>query len=120
MRNRDYVLWFVGGTVSSFGSVVSAAAYPMLVLFVTGSAAQAGIVAAAESLGMLFTLLIGRVTSGITFLAYSLTWLGPAGAGVLAAVVGAPAAGLIVAGVLASLALVSHFVKALHLLDEEP
>jgi MFS family permease len=61
LRNRDYILWLLGDTVSNFGSVLSAAAYPMLILFVTGSAAQACLVAAAESLGMLFTLLIGGV-----------------------------------------------------------
>jgi MFS family permease len=61
--------------------------------------------------------LTGRVTSTITFLAYSLTWLGPAGAGFLTSTLGAPSAGLIVAGVLLVLAIASHFVKSLHLLD---
>ena len=58
-RNRDYVGWWIGETVSDFGSSLSVVAYPLLMLLVTGSAARAGIVGSAVSVGMLATLLIG-------------------------------------------------------------
>jgi MFS family permease len=43
-RNRDFVLLQVGQTLSTIGSESTAIAYPLLVLAVTHSAAQAGIV----------------------------------------------------------------------------
>ena len=43
-RNRDFVLLQVGQTLSTIGSEATALAYPLLVLAVTGSPAQAGIV----------------------------------------------------------------------------
>ena len=45
-RNRDYVLLWCGQAISEIGSSVSSLAFPLLVLAVTGSPAQAGIVAA--------------------------------------------------------------------------
>jgi MFS family permease len=43
-RNRDFVLLQVGQTLSTIGSESTAIAYPLLVLAVTGSPAQAGVV----------------------------------------------------------------------------
>src|SRR5260370_32608194 len=45
-RNRDYVLLWYGQAISTIGSSVSELAFPLLVLAVTGSPAQAGLVAA--------------------------------------------------------------------------
>jgi MFS family permease len=45
-RNRDYMLLWFGQIMSSLGTRVSGLAFPLLVLAVTGSAAQAGIVGA--------------------------------------------------------------------------
>jgi MFS family permease len=47
-RNRDFVLLQVGQTLSTIGSEATAIAYPLLVLSLTHSAAQAGIVAFAR------------------------------------------------------------------------
>lgn len=58
-RNRDYVGWLAGESLSMLGTSMSTFAYPVLVLFATGSAAQTGIVAAASNVGSLLTLLIG-------------------------------------------------------------
>ena len=58
-RNRDYTGWWIGETVSDFGSALSTVAYPLLILAVTGSAARVGIVGAADSVGGLVTMLIG-------------------------------------------------------------
>jgi MFS family permease len=58
-RNRDYTGWWVGETVSGFGTALSVVAYPLLILAVTGSAAGAGAVEAAVSIGGLVTMLIG-------------------------------------------------------------
>ncbi len=49
-RNRDYLLLWSGQAISSLGSNVSAFAYPLLALFLTGSPAQAGL------MGALYTL----------------------------------------------------------------
>ena len=43
-KNRDFVLLFSGQAVSSIGSQISFIAFPLLVLLLTGSPAQAGIV----------------------------------------------------------------------------
>jgi MFS family permease len=44
-RNRDFVLLWTGQTVSVFGSTVSTLAFPLLVLAITQSPAQAGVTA---------------------------------------------------------------------------
>src|SRR5215470_4790037 len=49
-RNRDYVLLLSGQLVSSVGTQVSMLAFPLLVLAITHSPAQAGIVAALRGL----------------------------------------------------------------------
>jgi MFS family permease len=53
--------WLVGETLSRLGTSLSTFAYPLLILFATGSPTQTGIVAAAGNIGSLVTLLIGGV-----------------------------------------------------------
>lgn len=48
-RNRDFTLLWSGQVVSTVGMRVSALAYPLLVLYLTGSSLQAGLVASAQS-----------------------------------------------------------------------
>ncbi len=48
-RNRDYILLWLGQTISVVGTQVSQLAFPLLVLALTQSPAQAGFVAAARS-----------------------------------------------------------------------
>jgi MFS family permease len=56
-RNRDYLLLWSGQTVSSLGSGVSQLAFPLLVLALTHSPAQAGIAGALRTLPyFIFTL----------------------------------------------------------------
>jgi MFS family permease len=49
-RNRDYLLLWGGQTLSNIGSGVSRIAYPLLVLAITGSPAQAGLIGALRAL----------------------------------------------------------------------
>jgi predicted MFS family arabinose efflux permease len=49
-RNREFAALWVGQTVSQFGTSLSAFTYPLLVLALTGSAAQAGLVGAVLTL----------------------------------------------------------------------
>lgn len=58
-RNRDYVGWLIGESLSGLGTSLSTFAYPLLILFATHSAARTGIVAAAANIGGLSTVLIG-------------------------------------------------------------
>ena len=59
-RNRDFVLLQTGLLLSSAGSQMTAIAYPLLVLALTGSAAKAGVVAFVRLLAMaLFALPAG-------------------------------------------------------------
>jgi MFS family permease len=61
-KNRDYMLLWSGQAVSIVGTQVSQIAFPLLVLAMTHSPAQAGLVAAARSLPyLLFTLLAGAL-----------------------------------------------------------
>lgn len=61
-RNRDYMLLCSGQTVSIIGSQVSLTAFPLLVLALTHSPTQAGIVVAAQTLPyLLFTLPAGAL-----------------------------------------------------------
>ncbi|HEX8033958.1 MAG TPA: MFS transporter [Ktedonobacterales bacterium] len=53
-RNRDYMLLWSGQTVSSVGTQVSQLAFPLLVLALTGSPAQAGIAGALRALPYVF------------------------------------------------------------------
>lgn len=56
-RNRDYTLLWVGLAVSTLGSRASTAAYPLLVLSMTGSPADAGLVGFAATLPYLLVQL---------------------------------------------------------------
>src|SRR5215467_12536324 len=59
-RNRDYLLLWSGQALSDIGGAVSELAFPLLVLAVTHSPAEAGFVAALRALpAMLFSLLAG-------------------------------------------------------------
>jgi MFS family permease len=58
-RNRDYVGFLIGTGVSSLGTSMSGLAYPLLILYATGSVTRAGIVAACRTLGLLLTILLG-------------------------------------------------------------
>lgn len=49
-RNRDYLLLWSGQAVSSFGSQITGLTFPLLVLALTGSPAQAGIIGALRAL----------------------------------------------------------------------
>jgi MFS family permease len=61
-RNRDYLLLWGGQALSDTGSAVSELAFPLLVLLVTRSAAQAGLVAALNALPrLLLTLPAGAL-----------------------------------------------------------
>ncbi len=61
-RNRDYVLLWLGQTISVTGTQISQVAFPLLVLAMTGSAAIAGFVAAARTVPyLLFTLPAGAL-----------------------------------------------------------
>jgi len=56
-RNRDFLLLWIGQSVSMLGSRVSQFAFPLLVLAVTGSPAQAGLVSALGTLPYLLVTL---------------------------------------------------------------
>ena len=61
-KNRDYLLLWSGQTVSVIGTQVSQIAFPLLVLALTGSPAQAGFVAAARTVPyLLFSLPAGAL-----------------------------------------------------------
>ncbi len=49
-QNRDYMLLWAGQAVSSFGSQITQLTFPLLVLTLTGSPAQAGLVGALRAL----------------------------------------------------------------------
>ncbi|MFH8472626.1 MFS transporter [Streptomyces sp. NPDC018000] len=58
-RNRDYMYWWSGNGLSTLGTSVSTLAFPLLVLHLTGSAAQAGIITVLHMIGSLATLIVG-------------------------------------------------------------
>jgi MFS family permease len=58
-RNRDYLCWWSGTAFSLVGSNVSAIAFPLLIVFSTGSVLGAGVIAAAGRVGSLVTTLWG-------------------------------------------------------------
>lgn len=61
-QNRDYLLLWAGQTVSILGTQMSQLAFPLLVLALTGSAAQAGFVTAIRSVPwLLFALPAGAL-----------------------------------------------------------
>jgi predicted MFS family arabinose efflux permease len=56
-RNRDYLLLWSGQLISELGSTASRLAFPLLMLFLTGSPAQAGLLGAANGLPYVFLCL---------------------------------------------------------------
>jgi MFS family permease len=60
-RNRNYAGWWISSLVSSLGSAMSQLAYPLLMLFASGSVARAGMVGAFLNIGGLSTGLAGGV-----------------------------------------------------------
>jgi predicted MFS family arabinose efflux permease len=65
-RNRDFMVLWTGATVSEVGSQISTVAYPLLILALSGSAAQAGVVGLAKWLPLaLFALPAGVVADRI-------------------------------------------------------
>ena len=56
-RNRDFLLLWTGQVVSTVGMRVSALAYPLLVLYLTGSPLLAGLVASAQTVPFLLLYL---------------------------------------------------------------
>lgn len=60
-RNRDYMSWWTSETVSAVGTSMSTIAFPLVVLYTSGSVVHAGLIAAAQMLGLLLTTLWGGV-----------------------------------------------------------
>jgi hypothetical protein len=60
-RNRNFALLWSGEVLSETGSQVTTIAMPLLVLFLTGSAAQAGLIGFARSLAYPLTVLFAGV-----------------------------------------------------------
>lgn len=58
-RNRDYMCWWSGNGLSTLGTSVSTLAFPLLVIYTTGSVAQAGGITASHMIGTLATLAVG-------------------------------------------------------------
>lgn len=58
-RNRDYMGLWTGNAISALGSSISAIAYPLLMLYTTGSVLLAGVISAAGLAGSLITTLFG-------------------------------------------------------------
>ncbi|WP_432124767.1 MFS transporter [Streptomyces sp. C10-9-1] len=58
-RNLDYLYWWTGNGLSTLGTSVSMIAFPLLMLWATGSAAQAGTITGLQMLGKLATLAVG-------------------------------------------------------------
>ena len=58
-RSRDYLYLWTGDAISSLGNSMSAIAYPLLILFATGSVAKAGLITSAGLFGGLITTLWG-------------------------------------------------------------
>lgn len=62
-RNRDYTYWWTGNGLNSLGMSVSTLAFPLLILYLTGSAAQAGLITVLAMLGKLAALAVGGVVA---------------------------------------------------------
>ncbi|GAA2367487.1 MFS transporter [Streptomyces cuspidosporus] len=58
-RDRDYVYWWSGNGLSTLGTSVSTLAFPLFMLYATGSATQAGTITVLHMLGKLGTLAVG-------------------------------------------------------------
>lgn len=60
-RNSTYLVWLTSDTSSTLGAALQSFAIPLLALFVTGSPAQAGIIAAIGQAGRILTTIPGGV-----------------------------------------------------------
>ncbi|MGA7730334.1 MAG: MFS transporter [Chloroflexia bacterium] len=61
-RNRDFVFLWSGQTISTLGTAASSVVFPLLILFLSGSPAAAGIAGALSSLPyLLFSLPVGAL-----------------------------------------------------------
>jgi MFS family permease len=58
-RNTDYMGWWTGNTLSILGTSMSTLAFPLLILFRGGSVTEAGLVTAADMIGLAATTLLG-------------------------------------------------------------
>jgi MFS family permease len=106
-RNSDYVGWWTGNTISALGTSVSAIAYPLLVLYSTGSVAKTGVISAASLFGGLLTTLWGGVLADRVSRKAILVYGPLVQAGVLAIVAVVVGGGHVVLGFLAAAALAS-------------
>ncbi|MEU8659815.1 MFS transporter [Actinoplanes philippinensis] len=84
-RDRDYMSWWIGNGLSALGSSMSTLAYPLLVLYTTGSMAQAGVLMAVNLIGSQLTTLAGggladRISRRAIMIAGSLVQAGALGA----------------------------------------
>ncbi|HEV8097149.1 MAG TPA: hypothetical protein VGP71_15575, partial [Burkholderiales bacterium] len=62
LHNRDYMLLWSGQVVSTLGSAATSVVYPLLILALTGSPADAGVAAAFGSIPyLLFSLPAGAL-----------------------------------------------------------
>ncbi|MDO5645184.1 MAG: MFS transporter [Dermabacter sp.] len=87
LRDRAYLAWMVGDTASAFGMGLTFFATPLLAVLVTGSASQAGIVAAAASVGGVVGLLPGGVLADRFDRKSLRAWSAISGAAICAAIV---------------------------------
>lgn len=55
----DYLGWWGGNTISALGTSISSIAFPLLVLYSTGSVTKAGVITAASMIGAVATTLWG-------------------------------------------------------------
>jgi MFS family permease len=111
--NRDYLGWWTGDSISALGTSISNIAFPLLVLFATGSVAKAGAISAANLIGRLATTLPGGALADRVS-RRALLVLGPLVQGAALAVVAALArAGHISLAPLAALAAVSGLASGL-------
>jgi hypothetical protein len=90
-RNRDFVLLQAGQLLSSAGSQMTAIAYPLLVLGLTGSAAKAGAVAFAR----MVPLALLALPAGVAADRWNRKWLMIGADGVRALAIGSLAAALL-------------------------
>jgi MFS family permease len=59
LLNPDYLGWWSGNTLSALGTSVSSIAFPLLLLYATGSVTEAGFITAASMIGTVATTLWG-------------------------------------------------------------
>jgi MFS family permease len=90
-RNRDFLLLQTGQLLSEVGTQSAAIAYPMLVLAMTGSATQAGVVGFARAL----SLTLSALPAGVVADRWNRRWLMIAADGVRVLAVGGLAAAIV-------------------------